>query len=59
MNFFPPICPSGFWYVATLGTTMPKASIHKDCQTRLLKHKIWLAEHRQIATPAGDAVNPQ
>jgi hypothetical protein len=58
-NFFPPICPSGFWYVATLGTAVPKASIHEYCQTCLLKYKIWFAEHRLIATPARDATPPE
>ncbi len=57
--FCPPICPSGFGYMATLGTAVPETSIHKDCQTHLPKYKIGFAEQRLIATPAVDAMSPE
>lgn len=56
----PPSTPSlGTWRVFRERTAMPKAAVHKHGQAIFRKNKIWSAEERKAAAPAGDPEPPE
>ncbi len=58
-DFGIPKFPVGFRSAITARTTMPKATINEDSQTRFPKKKIRLAEDFLLPAPASNAVPPE
>jgi hypothetical protein len=53
-KFLSPVSAAPCGMTGMLWTTMPKTSVHKDCQPRLPENKIRFTKYRLVATPASD-----
>ena len=58
-KLFIPIRTIGLGLRSVLRATVPETSIHKHRELEFWKNEIRFAEHRVIASPAGDTVAPQ